>query len=63
MANPDCTPAVYASLDALLAAATRVAAPDALLDSLRWALTLRRAALQVRQTLNPKPLQTPTKIS
>jgi hypothetical protein len=45
-AAPDNTPAVFASLDALLAAAVRVAAPGALLGALRCALSLRTEALQ-----------------
>lgn len=48
VAADDSTPAVFASLDALLAALVRLASPDALVAALRWALSLRSASLQVR---------------
>lgn len=48
----DSTPAVYASLEGLLAAAIRVAGPSALVTALWCALSLRAEALQVRPALD-----------
>ncbi len=48
VAADDNTPAVFASLDALLASLVRLASPDAVVAALRWALSLRAATLQAR---------------
>ena len=49
VAAGDNTPALFASLDAFLAALVRLASPDALIAALQWALSLRKASLQARK--------------